>query len=317
MAALGACVTVALAATAFFANPFAMYPHTPGDGRGLDPILRNPLMGIQPPLMFLGIACAAVAIVVAASALMRGRFEGGPFAAVRAAALVSWGLLGAAIVLGARWAYVTPELRALAGKHPAAIAGVTAWSALTVFLVMVEWRHASRGALAEADLMRRRAGRFVGAAGLALCLAPLAARPLTRNYDAQIGDGERYRAKDAWGREWTFTSEGLSRLEREGDDVVSLALMPTRDGKRQPFVASESRQYYGAGGLDIYPAQTVPGIRSTIAQDLFVVLADAGEGRAVLRISFRTLVELLWTGGVLLTVGGLLLFWPPRPEYAP
>jgi hypothetical protein len=165
--------------------------------------------------------------------------------------------------------------------------------------------------------MRRRAGRFVGAAGLALCLAPLAARPLTRNYDAQIGDGERYRAKDAWGREWTFTSEGLSRLEREGDDVVSLALMPTRDGKRQPFVASESRQYYGAGGLDIYPAQTVPGIRSTIAQDLFVVLADAGEGRAVLRISFRPLVELLWTGGVLLTVGGLLLFWPPRPEYAP
>jgi len=60
----------------------------------------------------------------------------------------------------------------------------------------------------------------------------------------------------------------------------------------------------------------VPGIRSTIAQDLFVVLADAGEGRAVLRISFRPLMALAWTGAVLLALGGLLLFWPAREEIA-
>ena len=80
---------------------------------------------------------------------------------------------------------------------------------------------------------------------------------------------------------------------------------------RQPFVASESRQYYAAGGLDVYEPETVPGVRSSLAQDLWVVLSDAGEGRAVLRIGFRPLAELAWTGGVLLTLGGILLFWPP------
>ncbi|MFI5244486.1 MAG: hypothetical protein ACHQQR_04615, partial [Gemmatimonadales bacterium] len=187
---------------------------------------------------------------------------------------------------------------------------------LTLSLVAVELRHAVRAPLSEADLMRRRAGRLLAGGGTVLCLLMFAARPLARDYDVQINDGDLYRAKDAWGHQWTFTSQGASRMEREGDDVTAVALLPTRGGVRQPFVASESRQYYGAGGLDIYPAQTVPGVRSTIAQDLVVVLADAGEGRAVLRISFKPLVEFGWAGGALLEIGLLLLFWPPRARYA-
>jgi cytochrome c biogenesis factor len=316
VATLGLVLTAVLAATAFKANPFALVARAPGDGRGLDPMLRHPLMAVQPPLMLLGAACAAVPLAMAASALMRRRLDGVLLAELRASALVSWGLLSAAFLLAARWAYVSPGLRALRQGSPAVITSAIAWLLLTLFLIVMELRHAARSPLSEADAMRRRAGRLLAAGGAGLWLMVFAARPLARDYDVQINDGEEYRAKDAWGHEWTFTSQGTSRLERQGDDVTALALLPKRDGVRQPFVASESRQYYGEGGLDIYPAQTVPGIRGTIAQDLVVVLADAGEGRAVLRISFRPLVELVWTGGVLLALGGLLLFWPPRAEYA-
>jgi len=321
VAVLGLMLAALLAVTAFKVNPFAPLSRTPPDGRGLDPIFRNPAMAIQPPLMLLGAACAAVPlamILAAAIASMKRRPpDSALFTSLRIAAIVSWGLLSAALLLGAHWSYVSPGLRSLAAKSPAFVAGAVAWLLLTLFLVAMELRRAVvRSPLSEAHVMRRRAGLLLAAGGAALCVAVFAARPMTKNYDAQIGDGELYRATDSWGHEWTFTSQGASRLERMGDDVTAVALLPTLNGVRQPFIASESRQYYGPGGLDIYPAQAMPGIRSTIAQDLYVVLSDAGEGRSVLRISFRPLVELGWTAGVLLALGGLLLFWPPRTEFS-
>jgi cytochrome c biogenesis factor len=316
VAALGLILTAMLAATAFEANPFALVARAPEDGRGLDPVLRNPAMLLQPPLMLLGVASSAVALTLAMVALMRWGSNGWFTARLRASALFSWCVLAAALLLGMHWDYVSPGLRAARAGSVAVTAGAVAFLALSVFLVAVELRRPVRSAISEADLMRRRAGRVLAALGVVLCVAALAARPLSKEYAAQIGDGEQYRARDAWGREWTFTSQGASRMEREGNDVIALALLPTRDGVRQPFIASESRQYYGAGGLDIFPPQVVPGIRSTLTQDLFVMLADAGEGRAVLLISFKPLVELAWMGGVLMALGGLLLFWPTRSEFA-
>jgi cytochrome c biogenesis factor len=316
VAIIGLLVATAIAITGFKANPFVMLARPQQDGRGLDPILRHPLMLIQPPLMLFGAACAMTPLALSGGAALRSRFDRELFARIRAGALESWALLTAGLLLGARWAYISPGLRAAWGHSGAVVTSVSVWTALTLFLTVVESRRSTRIALSEADLMRRRAGRALAALGLLLCVATFGARSLTKNYDALIADGEKYAAKDSWGRAWTFTSQGASRLEREGDDVIAVALMPSRDGVRQPFIASESRQYYGPGGLDIYPAQTVPGIRSTLATDLFVVLSDAGEGRAVLRISFKPLIELAWAGGVLLALGGLLVFWPPRAEFA-
>jgi cytochrome c biogenesis factor len=316
VASLGLVVAAALAVTAFKAAPFALLARTPGDGRGLDPIFRNPAMAIQPPLMLFGAAWAAVPLGMGIAALIR-RSAGGEFSArARASALVSWTLLSTALLIGAHWSYVSPGLRSSVQGSAVVIASGAAWLVMTLLLVAAELSPGARPTRSDADRVRWRAGRLLATCGALLCIGMAAARSLTKDYDAQIGDGEQYRAKDAWGHQWTFTSQGASRLERPGDDVTAVALLPTRDGVRQPFITGESRQYYGAGGLDIYPAQTVPGIRSTITQDLFVVLSDAGDGRAILRISFKPFVELAWTGGVLLALGGLLLFWPPRTEYA-
>ncbi|MFI5231902.1 MAG: cytochrome c-type biogenesis CcmF C-terminal domain-containing protein [Gemmatimonadales bacterium] len=312
----GAIAGATLAVTAFSGNTFALFRQVPTDGRGLDPLFRHPLMAVQPLLMLGGVACASVPLALIAAAAIRGRTAPPLGARLRAPAAAAWTLLSAAFVLGAQWVYVTPGLRARTQGTAAVIAAGAAWIVMTVVLAVCELRERRGPRRAAAATRRRRAAWAVTAGGASLCAAALAAHPLTRNYDVQIDDGSRYDARDAWGHAWTFTSQGASRLERPGDDVTALGLLATRDGVRQPFLSSESRQYFGAGGLDIYPPQTVPAIRRSLAQDLLVVLSDAGDGHAVLRISFRPLIELAWAGGVLLALGGALLFWPARPERA-
>lgn len=314
VATLGLVTSAMLAWTAFGANPFTPLPRLAEDGRGLEPILQHPAMMMQQPLMLLGDAFGGVALAMAFAALITGGIRGAQFTRVRAFALAAFGLLSASFIVGARWMYVSPGLRVFRAGTPAVVASVAVWTMVTAFLAIVEIRAASQAPHSEADMLRMRAGRVLAAAGALLLIAGIAAGARTRSFDAQIADGGRFEAKDAWGHAWVFTSQGASRMERQGYDVIALGLLPTRDGVRQPFVTSESREYYTGSGLDVYPAQTVPGIRSTLAQDLFVVLSDIGDGGAVLRISFRPLVELVWAGSVLLAVGGLLLFWPPHVE---
>ncbi|MGH7655872.1 MAG: cytochrome c-type biogenesis CcmF C-terminal domain-containing protein [Gemmatimonadaceae bacterium] len=316
LAAHGAIVGAALAVTAFTAHTFAVFTQIPTDGRGLDPLFRHPLMAIQPLMMLAGTAAASVPLALIVAAAVRRRSDAAFVARLRAPATAAWTLLSLAFVVGARWAYVSPGLRARTQGTAVVIAAAAAWIAMMLVLIAVEVRdrRGTRRLIEAAG--RRRAAWIVTACGALLCAAPLAARPLTKNYDVQIDDGSRYDARDVWGHAWTFTSQGESRLERPGDDVTALALLPTRDGVRQPFLSSESRQYFGAGGLDIYSPQTVPAIQRSLAQDLVVVLSDAGDGHAVLRVSFRPLIELAWAGGVLLALGGALLFWPSRPEQA-
>jgi cytochrome c biogenesis factor len=317
VAALGLIVLALLATTAFGANPFERVVRAPSDGRGLDPQLLSPAMALVPPLLLAGLASICLPVALAIAAFIRPRvgkpFDDGRLPPLQAAILLSWFLLTTGIVLGAHWAYVSPGWTGFWAHNPVTAASVVCWLACSALLGAIELGR-GRGAVSEADIIRRRVGRAIIAGAALLLIAAFAGRSFTRNYDVQLGDGQRYDAKDAWGHQWTFISQGASRLERPGNDVTSVALLPTRDGVRQPFVASESREYYAASGLNVYPPRTVPGIRSTLGEDLYVVVSDAGEGRAVLRISFKPLVELAWIGGVLLALGGLLLFIPSRPE---
>ncbi len=315
-ATLGLFLLALLAITVFRANPFEHVARAPADGRGLDPQLQDRAMALAPPLVLLGVASACVPAALANAGFIARRFDAGWFSRLRISVLISWVPLTAGIVLGMHWAYASPAWSGFWARNPAWIAAAASWLVLTVFLGVVELRHASRAAASEADRLRQRAGRVLVTVAVTLVLVAFAVRPFARNYDVQLEDGQRYEAKDAWGHQWTFTSQGASRMERPGYDVTAVALLPTRDGVRQPFVASESREYFAASGLNVYPPRTVPGVRSTLAQDLYVVVSDASDGRAALRISFKPLVELEWIGGVLLTLGGLLLFIPSRAEYA-
>lgn len=85
-------------------NPFAIVSPTPGDGFGLNPLLKNPWMVIHPPVVFLGYALLAVPYAFALAALWKKKFSEW-VSLVLPWALSGWLTLGAGIIIGAYWAY--------------------------------------------------------------------------------------------------------------------------------------------------------------------------------------------------------------------
>jgi cytochrome c biogenesis factor len=164
----------------------------------------------------------------------------------------------------------------------------------------------------------RRATRYLLLAGVALVALGLGGAPFNRQYTTELGDGESFRARDSLGREWVFTSQGASRYQRENRAVFSVALLPTLDGRRRPFIKPEQRQYFDSEERDIGEPWAKAAVQSTALEDVYVVLDDIRGTRARLEISFRPLVSFIWMGGALLALGGLLtLATEPSPRDAP
>ncbi len=79
---------------------------TPADGSGLNPLLENPWMVVHPPVMFVGYSSTVVAFAYAMSAMIRKQFQDWVKPA-RPWILFSVLSLGAGIILGGYWSYVT------------------------------------------------------------------------------------------------------------------------------------------------------------------------------------------------------------------
>jgi cytochrome c-type biogenesis protein CcmF len=90
----------------FAEDPFRLLPHTPPDGRGLNPLLQNPLMVIHPPNLYLGFVGYAVPFAFAIGALASGRLDSQWLRSVRRWTLVPWLFNTVGILLGGQWAYV-------------------------------------------------------------------------------------------------------------------------------------------------------------------------------------------------------------------
>ncbi len=108
----------------------------------------------------------------------------------------------------------------------------------------------------------------------------------------------------------------------------SLAVFDTSDGRnvaRAVVSVSKNGQYIG----DLFPrrdyyyesqqAVTIPGVRSTLQDDLYIILADwqsISTNAATFKVYHNPLINWLWIGGFLfLTLGMLWAAWPARePE---
>jgi cytochrome c-type biogenesis protein CcmF len=105
----------------------------------------------------------------------------------------------------------------------------------------------------------------------------------------------------------------------------SLAQFPYMDGRQVTrAVMSVFKDGSFLGQLypryDLYPdgqPMTIPAIRSTLSDDLYVVLVN-WENVSVDQTPFKVydnpLVNWLWIGGVMLVVGFLVAAWPDRKE---
>ena len=114
-------------------NPFLEAVPPLAEGRGLNPLLRNPGMIFHPPLLFLGYAGFAIPACLALSAWLVG--EKRPFAAVaRNTVILSWIFLTAGIILGGWWSYMELGWGGYWAWDPVENASLIPWLVGTAFL---------------------------------------------------------------------------------------------------------------------------------------------------------------------------------------
>ncbi|MDP5181803.1 cytochrome c-type biogenesis CcmF C-terminal domain-containing protein [Blastococcus sp. BMG 814] len=127
----------------FAGNAFDRVSPVPADGPGPNPLLQDhPLMGIHPPLLYLGFVGMAVPFAYAVAALITGRTGPAWVAAVRGWTLVAWTFLTVGVVMGGWWAYEVLGWGGYWGWDPVENVSVLPWFTATALLhsIMVQRR---------------------------------------------------------------------------------------------------------------------------------------------------------------------------------
>lgn len=125
------------------ANPFGKVWPVPADGPGPNPLLQNHiLMGVHPPLLYLGYVGMTVPFAFAIGAMITGRFDADWIKKTRIWTMTAWGFLSLAIVAGMWWSYDVLGWGGYWAWDPVENASFMPWLTATAFLhsVMVEER---------------------------------------------------------------------------------------------------------------------------------------------------------------------------------
>ncbi|MBU6423374.1 MAG: cytochrome c biogenesis protein CcsA, partial [Chloroflexi bacterium] len=123
------------------ADPFVRIDPVPADGTGPNPLLQDHwLMGLHPPLLYLGYVLFSIPFAYAVASLILGESGDRWITATRRSALVAWALLGVGIVAGAWWSYAVLGWGGYWAWDPVENAAIMPWLAATAYLhsVMVE-----------------------------------------------------------------------------------------------------------------------------------------------------------------------------------
>lgn len=165
----------------------------------------------------------------------------------------------------------------------------------------------------SAGSKRRRYGVGLAAFGVVAFLVGLAAQPFRTDHDFTLQTGETAELADAYGGEWQFVSEGVSRYLILNRRVTAATMAVYHDGSYAGLLTTERRQHVDSRGAPTDEPSTEAGVVRTVLQDVQAVLAGiTGEDTIVLRVSFNPLVWLVWFGGAVAVLGGLLVMWPHR-----
>ena len=116
-----------------WSNPFIEIIPAPTDGRGLNPLLRNPGMIFHPPLLFLGFALYAIPAACALAASIAGETKSW-IKVCRNWSILSWIFLTAGIVLGGWWSYMELGWGGYWAWDPVENASLIPWFAGTAVL---------------------------------------------------------------------------------------------------------------------------------------------------------------------------------------
>jgi cytochrome c-type biogenesis protein CcmF len=126
----------------FAESPFGAANPVPAEGVGLEPLLRDPLMMIHPPMLYSGYTLFTIPFAFAAAALITRRVDAEWIRSTRPFTLGAWALLGFGVVLGARWSYHELGWGGYWAWDPVENASLMPWLTGTAFLhsVMIQER---------------------------------------------------------------------------------------------------------------------------------------------------------------------------------
>lgn len=126
---------------AFPGNPFALVNPAapsagcPADGCGPNPLLQNhPMMGLHPPLLYLGYVGLSVPYAIAMASLLCGSTTPEVLRLIRRWALVPWVFLSLGITAGMWWSYAVLGWGGYWSWDPVENASVMPWLVTTAFL---------------------------------------------------------------------------------------------------------------------------------------------------------------------------------------
>lgn len=146
MAVLSSVATFFFGLALFAGNAFDRVSPVPADGPGPNPLLQDhPLMGVHPPLLYLGYIGLTIPFAYAVAALITGRTGPSWVAVVRGWALASWAFLTAGVMLGGWWAYEVLGWGGYWGWDPVENVSILPWLTSTALLhsIMVQKRRAT------------------------------------------------------------------------------------------------------------------------------------------------------------------------------
>ena len=130
----------------FAGHAFDTVSPVPADGPGPNPLLQDhPLMGVHPPLLYLGYVTLTVPFAYAIAALITGQTGQLWVAAVRRWTLTGWAALTVAVIMGGWWSYAVLGWGGYWAWDPVENAAVMPWFVATALMhtMMVQARRAT------------------------------------------------------------------------------------------------------------------------------------------------------------------------------
>ncbi|HMB80231.1 MAG TPA: cytochrome c biogenesis protein CcsA, partial [Vicinamibacterales bacterium] len=124
-------------------NPFTTFlTNAPTEGEGLNPLLQNAYMAIQPPSLYTGFVGMTIPFAFGIAALITGHLDDSWLRAVRRWTMFSWLFLSFGLILGMIWAYEELGWGGYWAWDPVENAALLPWFTATAFLhsVMVQER---------------------------------------------------------------------------------------------------------------------------------------------------------------------------------
>jgi cytochrome c-type biogenesis protein CcmF len=154
---------------------------------------------------------------------------------------------------------------------------------------------------------RRRYGGYVIHFGVVLLFIGATGKAFVKETKATLAKGEIAQVGD-----YTLTYRGKATYPSRNRYVVAARLEVVNNGKSLGTLTPQKRFYKTSE-----QPTTEVAIRSTLKEDLYVILASYDENTASFKFIVNPLLTWLWIGGIVMTVGTLIAIWPDKEGKEP